>query len=82
MRNRRVLSADLLALRRDDDTPLADRREREHARLVGEHLGRKLGRLDRSDEARAELEAFDTIENPPADMVALIDQFGLRDALG
>ena len=39
-------------------------------------------RLDRSDEARAELEAFDTIENPPADMVALIDQFGLRDALG
>ena len=50
VRNRRVLSADLLALRRDDDTPLADRREREHARLVGEHLGRKLGRLDRSDE--------------------------------
>jgi tetratricopeptide (TPR) repeat protein len=39
-------------------------------------------RLDRADEARAELEAFDAIENPPADMVALIDQFGLRDALG
>lgn len=39
-------------------------------------------RLDRSDEARAELDAFDAIENPPADMVALIDQFGLRSALG
>jgi tetratricopeptide (TPR) repeat protein len=39
-------------------------------------------RLDRADEARAELEAFDAIENPPAEMVALIDQFGLRDALG
>lgn len=39
-------------------------------------------RLDRQDEARAELAAFDEIAEPPPDMVALIDQFGLRDALG
>lgn len=39
-------------------------------------------RLDRQDEARAELAAFDEIVEPPPDMVALIDQFGLRDALG
>ena len=39
-------------------------------------------RLDRVDEARAELEAFDALERQPADMVALIEQFGLREALG
>lgn len=39
-------------------------------------------RLDRQDEARAELAAFDELQEPPADMVALLDQFGLRDALG
>ena len=39
-------------------------------------------RLDRQDEARAELAAFDELPEPPADMVALLDQFGLRDALG
>lgn len=38
-------------------------------------------RLDRQEEARVELAAFDAIADPPADMVALIDQFGLREAL-
>ncbi len=38
-------------------------------------------RLDRQDEARSELAAFDELAEPPADMVSLIDQFGLREAL-
>ena len=39
-------------------------------------------RIDRSDEARAELELFDALDEHPADMIALIEQFGLREALG
>ena len=39
-------------------------------------------RLDRLDEARAELESFDALDDQPADMVALITDFGLREALG
>ncbi len=39
-------------------------------------------RLDRSDEARAELEVFDALDEQPIDMTALIEQFGLREALG
>lgn len=39
-------------------------------------------RMDRSDEARAELELFDALVEQPADMIALIEQFGLREALG
>jgi tetratricopeptide (TPR) repeat protein len=39
-------------------------------------------RIDRSDEARAELELFDALDEQPADMIALIEQFGLREALG
>jgi len=40
-------------------------------------------RLDRTEEARAELAVFDGLpaDRQPADMIALIDQFGLRDAL-
>lgn len=38
-------------------------------------------RLGRSDEAGAELELFDELVDPPEDMTALIDQFGLRQAL-
>ncbi len=38
-------------------------------------------RLGRPDEARAELEQFDLIPDPPADMVSLMNQFGLREAL-
>ncbi len=38
-------------------------------------------RLGRQDEGRNELALFNEIDEPPADMVALIDQFGLRDAL-
>lgn len=38
-------------------------------------------RLERLDEARAELALFDEIAEPPVDMTALIDQFGLREAL-
>ena len=39
-------------------------------------------RLGRVEEARVELAAFDALDDPPADMVALIEQFGLREALG
>lgn len=39
-------------------------------------------RLGRIDEARDELATFDALQDPPADMVALIEQFGLRLALG
>lgn len=39
-------------------------------------------RLDRSDEAQVELEYFDALDEQPADMTALIEQFGLREALG
>jgi len=39
-------------------------------------------RLDRLDEAREELAAFDAIDDQPADMVRLLDDFGLREALG
>ncbi|MGI9607230.1 MAG: tetratricopeptide repeat protein [Acidimicrobiales bacterium] len=38
-------------------------------------------RLDRLDEARTELAAFDALDRQPSDMVELIDRFGLRDAL-
>jgi tetratricopeptide (TPR) repeat protein len=38
-------------------------------------------RLDRIDEARLELASFDELTEQPADMTALIDQFGLREAL-
>ncbi len=38
-------------------------------------------RLDRPEEARAELAAFDALAEQPADMMALLDQFGLRDVL-
>lgn len=38
-------------------------------------------RLDRVDEARVELDYFDTLPDQPADMLALIEQFGLRAAL-
>ncbi len=40
-------------------------------------------RLERTDEARVDLEAFDALPEAaqPADMLALIDQFGLREAL-
>ena len=38
-------------------------------------------RLGRIDEARAELAAFDLISEQPADMLDLIAQFGLREAL-
>lgn len=38
-------------------------------------------RLERVDEARDELAVFDSLAEQPADMVALIEQFGLREAL-
>ena len=38
-------------------------------------------RLERVEEARVELDYFDTIPDQPADMLALIEQFGLRAAL-
>lgn len=38
-------------------------------------------RLGRVDEARAELVAFDALAEQPADMLELIEQFGLREAL-
>ena len=38
-------------------------------------------RLDRVDEARDELAQFDLLDDPPADMVSLMGQFGLREAL-
>lgn len=38
-------------------------------------------RLERPEEARAELALFDELSEPPEDMTALIDQFGLREAL-
>ena len=38
-------------------------------------------RLGRIDEAREELTAFDLLSEQPVDMVALIEQFGLREAL-
>lgn len=37
--------------------------------------------LDRPEEARAELDAFDALDVQPADMLALIDAFDLRGAL-
>ncbi len=39
-------------------------------------------RLDRIDEARAELVAFDSLAEQPDDMLALVDDFGLREAVG
>ena len=38
-------------------------------------------RLDRQDEARAELAAFDALPEQPADMLSLLAQFGLREVL-
>jgi len=38
-------------------------------------------RLGRIDEARDELAAFDALADQPPDMLALIEQFGLRQAL-
>ena len=38
-------------------------------------------RLERQDEAREELAAFDELADQPADMLALLDQFRLRDVL-
>ena len=38
-------------------------------------------RLDRVEDARVELAAFDALPEQPADMTSLIDQFGLREAL-
>ncbi len=38
-------------------------------------------RLGRQDEARTELEVFDSLADQPADMLALLSQFGLRDVL-
>ena len=38
-------------------------------------------RLDRPEEARLELEQFDMLADPTADMVGLMAQFGLREAL-
>lgn len=38
-------------------------------------------RLERVDEARIELAAFDALPEQPADMVALLEQFALRDVL-
>ncbi len=38
-------------------------------------------RLERQDEARDELAVFDALAEQPADMVALLDQFGLRNVL-
>ena len=38
-------------------------------------------RLERPDEARAELDVFDALDEQPADMIALLDQFALRDVL-
>lgn len=38
-------------------------------------------RLGRVEQARAELAAFDLLAEQPADMVELIEQFGLREAL-
>lgn len=38
-------------------------------------------RLNRPDEARAELMAFDALPEQPADMVALLNMFGLREVL-
>lgn len=38
-------------------------------------------RLARPDEAQVELEHFDQLTDPPADMVSLMAQFGLREAL-
>ena len=38
-------------------------------------------RLGQIEDARAELVAFDALSEQPADMVELIEQFGLREAL-
>ncbi len=38
-------------------------------------------RLDRAEEAREELAAFNALEEQPADMLSLIQQFGLAEAL-
>ena len=48
------------------------------ARVFRAFLFNRLGRVD---EARAELEAFTAMEEQPADMVSLIQQFGLAEAL-
>ena len=38
-------------------------------------------RLGQVEDARAELVAFDALSEQPADMVELLEQFGLREAL-
>ncbi len=48
------------------------------ARVFRAFVFNRLGRLD---EARDELNAFDELSEPPADMLALIEQRGLREAL-